>query len=112
MAMLPVFSGCTSWVGEHQSVNAATDLPASIRVTREDGSRLTIDGPHVDSDSLRGFHRQLRRPVAIDTSSIQWISIQKVDRFKTGLAAFGGLLSAGFMMLILNSVEGWGDEKL
>ena len=35
---------------------------------------------------------------------------QKVDRFKTGLAAFGALLSAGFVMLILIPWKGGGTK--
>lgn len=79
LLLLIALSGCMSW--HTSTVDPVTlidrDHPGVVRVTRPDRSRIVVQKPVVDGDSLRG--RQGRHPVALPLSDLSSVSVHKTN---------------------------------
>jgi len=75
------------------------DLPADVRITRTDGSTVTLAVSQISGDTLRGFRENSTQRVHIPVSEVRAISVKRIDKKESMLAIAGVAAIAVVMML-------------
>ena len=98
--LLPTYlAACMSWQAQEaspQQVLAEEHLD-KVLVKLADGSKLVLERPVVAGDSLIGLDDGT--PVHIPLADVSSIAVKKHDSGKTGLAAIGGVLALGALVV-------------
>ena len=92
-----VLAGCSSWqvtdVAPAQLLQR--EAPERLRVTRADGSWVTLDHPRLTGDSIAG--ETAGASAAIPLSDVQALAVRKSHTAKT-LGLIAGLTAAGLIV--------------
>ena len=110
-------AACSSWHIENTSPEqlVGEDSTRRVRITRQDGERLTIDQPRLRGDTLYGTPSRVRsspanQPVAIPLADVREIAVPQRDAGKTiglilGITAFvgGAAFAIGLAIASANS---------
>jgi hypothetical protein len=114
LTLVSLQSACTSYVAM-QSPYGQTILreePGRIRVTLDDGSRVTISQPRIEGDSLLGFAYDAKNRAYTDTVRVALAEVTSVEREKADLGKsfntvvlVGGVVVLGGLIAMCSSDE-------
>ncbi len=114
LTLVSLQSACTSYVAM-QSPYGQTILreePGRIRVTLDDGSRVTISQPRIEGDSLLGIAYDAKNRAYTDTVRVALAEVTSVEREKADLgksfntvALVGGVVFLGGLIAMCSSDE-------
>ena len=65
------------------------DLPRNVRITRRDGSMVTLAVAQVAGDTIRGFRPNSTLRVHIPVTDVAQIAVPRIDKKESALALVG-----------------------
>lgn len=75
------------------------NLPPDVRITRTDGSTVTLASSQIAGDTIRGFRANSTQRVHIAVAEVSQIAVQRIDRAETVRALIGVAAIAVVMTL-------------
>jgi hypothetical protein len=115
-AIAVLCSACTTWqISTAPSIRASSFNAHEVRVTKRDGTLLTIYEPRVAGDSVFGWtappaKRSDAAPVALALGDVQRVGRRAVNGGRTALAVAGtaaGIALVGAALLITSVLIAW-----
>ena len=111
-------TGCYNWhtptISPAQII--ADEQPAKVRVTQTDGTRLTLDDPTIQNDSIRGrsgpgiIFSLFAPSSSVALSDVSTIEVRRLSAGKTPGAVVGVPLLAWGAVVLIFAVCGFGKE--